>query len=741
MEAKLSDKVIEAAAKAPLIFVSASLGEGEEYNRETGIQLTKEQIISLRKYETLGLSLPVRLQDVIAYLNYGAGDEGGVGLKARDFLRTFTMTYEHAKRWSPLREQVMLTGTDLKIFAGSIIRTGNAIVEVYEDLKASKYLEEHNINTPEQYLKLKLQIPGLPDLTLPDQDIPEIKAYLNDLLTRVEQCHKKAERVRAQLDSFGTDMRANVLPEIKLRLEFVSRNTYQADIQALQAEIDQRSKEIDELNKQYDQLVQEAIKSAATLNIGGLILGIYQGVKAERIRSERNRLKQLQQADNQRMASKNQTLSSLNKVRNDLQNLSYVAIEAEIATQNLMLVWSALSDYVAASVSEVDGIMDATSLRRFKNQILGIIEPWEQIKVGADQLLAVFAAADREYENNRQGMKSRAMVNLQTNSLLAPAFNMANLRSHNASVQQLNTSAQMLYEQFDYMPGTVGAMNNLALAINTGTFNLRNQAQASGNFLERAGKKLRGYQAELSASRDAEEADEIREDMHKELKSVSRRISDQAEDLGGIHKGISTAYDRVASAERIVTLKQDRAHTADLKAQSDVKLVELGAEMKSVSEAIDLIAKAGVEKIGEEAQLSLENLKALGLAPPQVQIALLAIDTLKKIISGIGEGINFLNMLAGYQRLNEKAGDLRAQSQKYARDIVRIDGRIELVETLDRLDNSRWKYLSELSILLEDFAGFSRNLRQDTSLPVEQRADTAIIHIAEVIKHLKSINQ
>ncbi|MFJ3009742.1 alpha-xenorhabdolysin family binary toxin subunit A [Pseudomonas fluorescens] len=741
MEQNLNDKVVEAAAKAPKVFVSASLGKGDEYNRETGIQMTKEQIISLRKYETLGLSLPVRLQDVIAYLNYGAGDEGGIGLKARDFLRTFSMTYDHAKRWSPLREQIMLTGNDLKIFASSIIRTGEKIVGVYEDLNVSKYLEEHNIKTPEEYLKLKLQIPGLPDLALPEGDIPEIKDYLNDLLSKVAQCHQKAERVRAQLDSFGTDMRTKVLPEIRLRLEFVSRNTYQADIQALQGQIDQRSKEIDELNKQYDQLVQEAIKSAATLNIGGLILGIYQGVKAEKIRKERNSLKQLQQADNQRMASKNQTLSSLNKVRDDLQNLSYVAIEAEVATQNLMLVWNALSDYVVASVNHVDGIMEATKLRNFKNQLLDIIDPWEEIKIQSDQLLGVFAEADKEYENNRQGIQGRAMMFLQSSNSAAATFNMANLRSHNSSVQELNTSAQVLYEQFDYMPGTVGVMNSIALAITTGTFNLRDQAQATGNVLERAQRKLRGYQAELGASRDADEADEIRDDMHNVLKDIFARISDQTEDLKGIHKGISTAYDRSASAGWIVTLKQDRMHTVDLKAKFDAKLVELSTEMKSVSEGIDLIAKAGIEKIGKEAQLSLDSLKALGLAPPQVQIALLAIDTLKKMISGIGEGLNFLNMLAGHQRLNEKAADLRAQVQKYVKDIVRIDGRIELVETLDQLDDSRWKYASELSILIKDFAAFSGDFRQDTSLPVEQRADSAIIRTAEVIKHLKSINQ
>ncbi|MFW9267839.1 hypothetical protein ACLK1G_11610 [Pseudomonas sp. NR3] len=97
--------------------MKASFGEGGGNNRQPGIQLTKEQIISLKKYEVLGLSLPVRIQDVQVYLNYGAGDEGGPGLKAVDFQKTFAITYDHAKRWTPLREDIMQTGTNLSIFS------------------------------------------------------------------------------------------------------------------------------------------------------------------------------------------------------------------------------------------------------------------------------------------------------------------------------------------------------------------------------------------------------------------------------------------------------------------------------------------------------------------------------------------------------------------------------------------------------------------------------------------------
>ncbi|MFJ2323432.1 MULTISPECIES: alpha-xenorhabdolysin family binary toxin subunit A [unclassified Pseudomonas] len=738
MESKIDSKIVEAAAKAPQIFVNASLGEGEEYNRGTGIQLTKEQIISLRKYEVLGLSLPVRIQDVISYLNYGAGDVGGVGLKPADFLRTFTMTYDHARRWSPLREQIMLTGTDLKIFAGSILRTGRGIVEIYDDLKASRYLEEHDITTPEQYLALKRQIPDLPALTLSADDVPDIKGYLNDMLAKVRQCHQKAERVRAELDSFGIDMREKVLPEIRLRMEFVLKNTYQADIKLLQNDIDQRSKEIDGLNKQYDQLVQEAIKSAATLNIGGLILGIYQGVKAESIRKERNMLKEEQQLANQKMASKSQTLKSLNKVRDDLQNLTYVAIEAEVATQNLMLVWNALSTYVSASAKEVDQLQEATSLRRFKNQIVGIIEPWEQIKSSSDQLLGVFAAAEKEYGSNFQTFRSKKVMLSMRNNSSSQDFNVVALRVHAAAVQESNTTAQMLFEQFNYLPGTVRTMNELAVAIQKTTFDMRNQSQANIIHLERAQTKLKGYQAELAYPEDA---DEVREDMEGELKLVFKKIAECAEDLKSTRNGMNTAYDRETSQEWIATLQQDLDATRTLKIKAEEKVTALGAEMKSVAEGIDLITKAGVEKIGKEAKLSLDSLKALGMAPPQVAVALLAIDTLKKIVSGIGESISFLNMLAGYNRLKDKAADLRAQVKKYANDIAQTEGKIQLVEVLDQLDDGRWSYVNEFSNLVAGFESFSRDFRQDKAVPVEARAADAVARISDVVKYLKAVQQ
>lgn len=738
MGTTLNEQIINAAAKAPRVFIDASLGEGDEYNREPGMQLTKEQIISLRKYEKLALRLPIRYHDVVAYLNYGASHTGSNGLTVNDFLRTFTMTYDHAKRWSPLRQQIMLTGTDLKIFAGAILRIGDEIVEVYTDLKSSRYLEEHNINTPEEYQRLKMKLPDLPGLELGPEDVPDIKYSLTKMLDWVKSCHVKAERVRTELGSFGTDMLRLVIPEIELRLKFVSQNTYDASVKSLQKVIDDRAALIDELNKRYDQLVQDAIKSAATFNVGGLILGIYQGVKAEEVRKERSELQGKQEADNVKMASKNQTLSSLNRVRDDLQNLSYVAIEAEVATQNLMLVWNALSSYISASMKEVGGVENATSLRRFINHIRGVVEPWRVIQKSADELVKVFAAADAEYDKHDLLIwKNKKMISGFSAPRYTP-YNVVDLRNLNAKVQESSIHAQMLSEQYGYLPGVVATMKSLGAAISDATFGVRKRAQTTSIQLAVMAKKLKDLQDELANPDDVEE---VREDMEDDLQQTFKTLATHADDLKGIKAGMCVSFDRAASARWVATLELDRASAKQLKANAQEKIVALESEMKSVTEAINVIGKAGIEKIGEEAQLTFESLQALGMAPPQVQVALLAVDTLKKWVAGIGDVISYLNMVDGYDRLRERAGVLKIQLETQARNITRLTGKIEMVKALDSLDDARWAYVNEYENIVNAFSQFTRDFHQDTSLPVEERVVVALARIKVIVTYLQPIQR
>ena len=278
--------------------------------------------------------------------------------------------------------------------------------------------------------------------------------------------------------------------------------------------------------------------------------------------------------------------------------------------------------------------------------------------------------------------------------------------------------------------------NGLALSAKRATADLRIKGQTLIINMERSQRNLRLLKEEVN---DPADADDVREDMEAELSAIAKKIQAQSEDLKGINKNLMAAYSRSDSARSIAGLQDERAYAQERKDKLEEQLVELDAEIKSVAEAIDLIAKAGIEKIGEGVALSLSSLKELGLAPPQVQVAMLAIDTLKKLISGIGEAVSFLNMVAAHNKLREKALALKDQVKKYAKDIVEADGKIELLETLDKVDDARWKYVGEFAGLLAYFEELSSSFTQDTSVPVEERVDLAIAGVTQAIRYLKPL--
>lgn len=729
----MDDKVLEAAVLAPKLFVDVSLGEGEEYNRDPGFQLTKEQIVNLRRYEVLGLSLPVVIDDVIVYLDYGQGDAGGPGLTPGDFLATFKKTYEHARGWSPLREKIMLTGTDLKIFAGSILRIGNGIVEIYEDQKVSSYLEEHGIDTPEKYLAQQFLNPGIPSLDLSAGDLYELRTYLDEMLSKVQSAHTKATSVRDEIDRFGTAMREDVLPSVKLRLKAVSENTYQSDIKALQQKIDDRSEEIEQLSNQYDQMVKDAIMAAASLNVAGLILGIYTGVKAEEIRKQRNALKEAQERDNLQMLSKNKTLSSLNRIRTDLQELKDVTVEAEVATQNLMLVWNSLALYVKASKEDADLLDNALSLRQFKNQVLSIIEPWNQIKNSADQLLGVFAEADKEYEAGQlQGAEGVKMFRSFSASD-TPSFNIVQLRACNAQLQDSNVTAQMLFERWDYQHGNVEKINGLALAANQATVSLRVLSGTTIINLQQSLKKLELLQGEVASPIDA---DEVRSDMHKELNRLSAQLTASSDELKNSNQKLLVSYSRDSSAQLAKGLRAEQAYAEERMAVLEKQRDELEPKIKSVSDGIDLIAKAGIEKLGEQMDLSKDKVVELGMTPPQVAVVMFAIDTLKMLIEDIGTTVSYLNMVAQLNRLKDRLAELKDQAKRFTSDALRAAGQIELLQALDKVDEQRSDYVAEFSRLLAYYEDLSIKFTPAQAEPVEARVEFAIAEIKEDITYL-----
>ncbi|WP_347904049.1 alpha-xenorhabdolysin family binary toxin subunit A [Pseudomonas purpurea] len=689
------EKITEFAAQVPKVLSDASKGNADDVMRETGLLLTKKQIIDLRRYEAAGLALPYTLKDVTDYLRFGADQDGGAGLRAADFLKTFTDTRDHARRWSPLRERIMVTGTELKLFGASMQRYGEDMEEVYFDLKSVPLLEKYNVKTLEQLKQLQLEMGGrFPGIALESDTIPDMKFYLGKIFERVTFNLENVRGIKIDLDKFGYDLREKVLPGIKLRVALIQTNSYPVEVKKLDEVIARRAAEILEKNTQYQALVDKALSSAAGLNIFGLGMAIYYGVEAEAVRTARKELNALQDKDIEVLRRMNQTLGSLKRVEQDLQNLTVIAIDADLATQNLMHVWNVMHRYVDESSTAMLGITDALSLRRFMSAFREVVGPWVQIHNDADLLIEVFKEADREY-GQYQGMVVPKMMSFSS-KLDYPVLNLQAMKDSHYAMRDDAVAAEALFIQLNYLPGIFDRFKRLLGDVSAAARDLRESSLNSKMDLESKVRKLIALEKELAgAVEGTEEFEEIEEDLAAALKKMLAITRNEAGKVSIRLANISDGYDQRITLGYIAGLEQDQLNARDARQALGETRIKLQSELKVLSDAISAIEQAGIEKIGKDIALTIEKLKGLGMAPPQAQIVMFAIEELKKAMTDIGSGITFIAMINESNKLQEKINELGRKIAQKDKDIDQSFSKVEFIHLIHALEEQRNRYVGE----------------------------------------------
>ncbi|WP_223450647.1 MULTISPECIES: alpha-xenorhabdolysin family binary toxin subunit A [unclassified Pseudomonas] len=734
------EKITEFATEVPKILSDASNADADNVTREAGLLLTKKQIIDLRRYEAAGLALPYTLKDVTDYLRFGAGQDGGDGLRAADFLKTFAETRDHARRWSPLRERIMITGTELKLFGASMQRYGEDMEEVYLDLKSGPLLEQYNVKTVEQLKKLQLELGDkFPGIELDADTIPDMKFYLGKIFDRVASNLVSVRGIKTDLDKFGYDLREKVLPGIKLRVALIQTNSYPAEVKKLDEVIARRAEEILEKNTQYQALVDKALGSAAGLNLFGLGMAIYYGVEAEAVRAVRKELNAAQDKDIEVLRNMNQTLGSLKRVEQDLQNLTVIAIDADLATQNLIHVWNVMHRYVDESSTAMLGITDALSLRRFMTSFREVVGPWVQIHNDADLLIEVFKEADQEY-NQDQG---RAVPRMTTFSISQnyPEPNLQVLKDSHHAMRDDAVAAEALFIRLNYLPGVFDRFQRLLGDVGAAARDLRESSLNSKMDLESKVRKLVALEKELTgAVEGSEEFDEIEEDLIAALKKMLAITRSEASKVSIRLANISDGYDRRATLGYIAGLEKDQIDARESKQALSETQATLQRELKVLSEAISAIEKAGIEKIGKDIALTIDKLKELGMAPPQAQIVMFAIDELKKTMVDINAGITFINMIHESNKLQEKVNELGRKIALKDRDIDQSVGKIEFIHLIHSLEDQRQRYVGEYKPAVAAFNQFLTVMEGNTAGDVAARSARAIKETNQFIGFLTPVS-
>ncbi|MFW9082287.1 alpha-xenorhabdolysin family binary toxin subunit A [Pseudomonas sp. P2757] len=700
------EEVTKFAAAAPRLFTQGSVGTLDGSTRDSGLLLTKKQVIDLRKYEAAGLALPYTLEDVRDYLRFGAGQDGGPGLSPADFLATFLNTRNHARRWSPLRERIMMTGRGLKEFASSMVNYGASMKEVYSEVKASGLLEKHNVRTLEQLKQLQLELGDkFPGIELEEDTISTLDYYLRRIFEKIDFNLQEVGSIKKDLDMFGYDLREHILPGIKLRVGLIENSSLAEDVKQLKAVIDERAKEIDIKNTEYKAAVQEALKAAAGMNIVGLAMAIYMGVEAENIRARRNELYAEQEKDILILTNKNQTLGSLARVKHDLQSLMIVAIDADVATQNLMYVWSVLHRSIMNSTGAVGRIEDALGLRIFMSEFAEVVDPWVQIKTDSDQLIEVFKEADEEYERN-YGNTSRSMAFTASFQHTYPELDLVALRDSHSQMSEHRTQAQVWRVKLDYLPDLFDRFNRLVQGVGQGAIGLQTAAFESSDQLDTGLRRLDRLEKMFEEENDAQEIEEINTQRQRLLNDVADAIGLQATQVRKCLKEISDTFDMRLTRGYITEFERDevlaKAEVVVLKGKLEI----LKEERKLVIDAIETLEKKGIEELGKDIALTVDKVIALGLTPPQVAVVMLAIDQLKKTIGNIGEGIRFLDMVRESDKLQGKIAALDNEINLQDGVVSASAGKIRYLQALHSIEEQRKIHVASYSPAISAFELF-----------------------------------
>jgi hypothetical protein len=385
-----SSNITQEAAQDPATLFNNSVNNGNSAIRDTGLILTKDQIKSIKLYEINALALPTSITDVVNYLGYRTG--AGKGLEAADFQKTFTTIHDHASQWNPLRTDLISVGDKLELFARKMQVYGSNMARLFKRIDTKGIRDKYNIETLEDLRKLELA-PGDEFPTVLPAHRRSFGAVLDRILQDIRDQEGETLRIKRRLTDFGEALATTVHREIRLKLTGISNNSLGAEVRAMQLKIDERAVSIDEKTKEYNGLVEKAV-GGIMLN---LALTIYASVQAEKVRKERNKLREEQEKAIEELAKKNVILAAFDRVRLDLQNLDIIVIDADIATKNLTVVWNKMSTFVTTSREQADRLDNGLDLFLFELDFENVVDPWKNVEQDARKLLDVFQQADIEF--------------------------------------------------------------------------------------------------------------------------------------------------------------------------------------------------------------------------------------------------------------------------------------------------------------------------------------------------------
>ncbi|MHA6557271.1 alpha-xenorhabdolysin family binary toxin subunit A [Pseudomonas alliivorans] len=380
----------------PTEFLRALVEDEKNNGRATALILTKEDILSIKRYERHSLNLPSTLERVEQQL--GFAHSGISGLEPQDLLLTYRAINQHAQSWSAIEVDIKAKGFDLDLFAGEFSNQGKQILDYVDKMELARQLQ---LTVDDLTIETVRSLTPAP-LTKTDKTVClSLAEMLKKIAVQMEAHRKASKKLAKDIKQFAHTLTVDLVPVINDKVALANRSDLDEDLIALEKEIDRLTVDIDQKHQEYS-----TTRTHITLGLLGGLVGLIVtdsifGAQAEAIRKEKNRLIKEKKARLEMLGQKRPLAAAIRNLEILFEDMKIRMLDAHQSAVNLQDLWTMLAKYVDNAATRLADISDDQTLLDFVLEFKSVVTPWEEIKGITTHLLLTFEQALDEFSNQQ----------------------------------------------------------------------------------------------------------------------------------------------------------------------------------------------------------------------------------------------------------------------------------------------------------------------------------------------------
>ncbi|MDY7571232.1 alpha-xenorhabdolysin family binary toxin subunit A [Pseudomonas sp. CCC4.1] len=387
-EARSLEKMsaLEAAIYLPSHYIQMLAGEKDSAvsKEELGFIIRRSDIHSVRAYVSESRKLPVDYNKIVAW--FGLDTTSVPGLEPASIQSFHQRVVQHAGSWSALERETKELARQLNRFSDSFITHANGIIELINRLDSDRLFSGglDDLTTAETaQLADGLSSTELKAVTIMREHVKSIKSSAESYI-------KRAYEVGALAAEFERVLSDELTHEVNAKLDAYAKAGLSRDRETLTARIKELDSEIERLIRDYRSQVLYGHSGIFLGPIGLAVTGGIFGVKAEAIRTRKNKLIAERDIARQGSQEQEQLAMVLDATQQRFTDLRSRMLGAEEGAKRLAQVWSYISNYLDEVDHELGYVDSFGRLYKLKVDFAQLLNPWKRVKDYSVQISNAF---------------------------------------------------------------------------------------------------------------------------------------------------------------------------------------------------------------------------------------------------------------------------------------------------------------------------------------------------------------